>query len=1034
MHYKAFISYSHAADGKLAPSIQSALQRFAKPWYRMRAFLIFRDTTNLSSTPELWPVIETALSDSEYLLFMASPEAARSKWVRKEQAYWREKKDTSKLLIVLTAGEIVWDDAAGDFDWSRTTAVPDVLQGAFRNEPLYLDFRPMRAGQLSISDRDFLDNIATIAAPLHGKSKDEIFGEHIRQHRRTMRIASFAATIVALLLMVATWFWRDAVAQRAEASQNRAKNALEMGSGAARAQSYDRAVPHFHVATTDEGYRTVATRLVDAWSGYCGMPLVQDYDAAPIVPNNPYVSFGASQYQRLDDEAPIAVSPDGQRIVAGSGPKAQVWQLPSGAPVGVPIEYKSMIKAVAFAEGGTVLCLGEGHVEGDQPRLGIERSDVWTKFIHPGQIGNACFSPDNARLLTIPLTGAGMQADQDLTCRLWDIPSGRHVRALPHDGVVTAYAFTDDAERLVTTDGVAAVWDVTTGNLVRKLTDGESGETRAIDTRVNSVAWCRQNQCVLCGCQDGSIRLWNVSDGTFKTIGVHVRRDPQAPPDAPPTTISIVAVGPHETLFVSVAANTVSIWNFTSAAETCHFVHDASISAVAFHPSGKVLACGTTDRKVWLWDVEKAENEWVRGYRTEPIISRLTEDNAVTRVRYLSKAPKIDHLQFIPSTHQLVVVCGDTPRLHDLQSFLPVVEYVNPDEQTYDSDVTAVAWSHDGSYCALGRENGGAELWDATNAMKPSLKHLLPPTSPGERVESIAFGRNSAEVAIGRSASRMVDLYDEESGSRIGELEHDDGWAIAIAFALNDEEILTCTNSTSHVHWWIFNRSKKWLHPVKLDTGLSMFNDPVAVFSVEGGVLAIGTNGEADVQSNEVKLWDISSHEQQRSILVSDAITCLAFSGDGSRLAIGTAAGSTQVWELNGVTRRLVAEVGQQGRVNAVALDATGETLVTCGHSWQLWDVATNHPLGAPLAFSWRTQAVAFNPNEPSLLFGCSDPDARLWSIPERSNDDPERLALSVEVRTTLRRDANGNLIRLNAKEWRERRTELDRLDASASK
>ena len=35
----------------------------------------------------------------------------------------------------------------------------------------------------------FLDRVATIAATLYGTSKDAIFGEHIRQHRRTMRQA-----------------------------------------------------------------------------------------------------------------------------------------------------------------------------------------------------------------------------------------------------------------------------------------------------------------------------------------------------------------------------------------------------------------------------------------------------------------------------------------------------------------------------------------------------------------------------------------------------------------------------------------------------------------------------------------------------------------------------------------------------------------------------------------------------------------------------------------------------------------------------
>ena len=76
MPYKAFISYSHAADGKLAPALQSALQGFAKPWYQRRAIRIFRDATNLAANPGLWSEIVTALGQSEYFLLLASPEAA----------------------------------------------------------------------------------------------------------------------------------------------------------------------------------------------------------------------------------------------------------------------------------------------------------------------------------------------------------------------------------------------------------------------------------------------------------------------------------------------------------------------------------------------------------------------------------------------------------------------------------------------------------------------------------------------------------------------------------------------------------------------------------------------------------------------------------------------------------------------------------------------------------------------------------------------------------------------------------------------
>ncbi len=45
--YHAFVSYSRAADGRLAPVLQSALQRFAKPWYRRQILRVFRDQTSL---------------------------------------------------------------------------------------------------------------------------------------------------------------------------------------------------------------------------------------------------------------------------------------------------------------------------------------------------------------------------------------------------------------------------------------------------------------------------------------------------------------------------------------------------------------------------------------------------------------------------------------------------------------------------------------------------------------------------------------------------------------------------------------------------------------------------------------------------------------------------------------------------------------------------------------------------------------------------------------------------------------------------
>ena len=192
--FDAFISYSHALDGRLAVALQQALHRLARPWYRLRALHVFRDDTNLAANPDLWSSITTGLGAARYFVLLASPEAARSEWVGKEIHHWREHKPEHRMLLVLTAGELHWDPEARDFDWERTDAVPRALSGAFLDEPRYVDLRFARDLEpLSLRDPRFRDAVADLAAAIHERPKDELIGEDVRQHRRTRRIAWSAA-------------------------------------------------------------------------------------------------------------------------------------------------------------------------------------------------------------------------------------------------------------------------------------------------------------------------------------------------------------------------------------------------------------------------------------------------------------------------------------------------------------------------------------------------------------------------------------------------------------------------------------------------------------------------------------------------------------------------------------------------------------------------------------------------------------------------------------------------------------------------
>jgi hypothetical protein len=192
--------YSRAADQWLASDLGEALQRFAKPWYRTRTLRVFRDTTSLSANPGLWTAIVKGIEQSEYFILLASPDAAASVWVDHEIRHWLASKPVSKLLIVVTDGDIRWDRQSNDFDGSSTTCIPRALFGALPEEPRWVDLRWAKGhDRLSLRTPRFRDAIADLAAPLHAVAKEELVGAEAAQFSRTRLIVRSAIITIAAL-------------------------------------------------------------------------------------------------------------------------------------------------------------------------------------------------------------------------------------------------------------------------------------------------------------------------------------------------------------------------------------------------------------------------------------------------------------------------------------------------------------------------------------------------------------------------------------------------------------------------------------------------------------------------------------------------------------------------------------------------------------------------------------------------------------------------------------------------------------------
>ena len=238
--YDAFMSYSHD-DSPLAAVLRLEIQKFAKPWYRLRGVRIFRDLASMSASHALWSTIERSLTASRYLILLASPSAAKSPWVRDELEYWLKNKSAETILIALTDGELSWGSTVTGFDTERTTALPSDLTERFAVEPRYVDLRwvPARTAPLA-NDPRLRDSVADLAAPLLGRPKDEIIGEDVQQHRKLRMWRSAAIAVLSILLVLSATLTAVSVQRGNQlADELAAANATVLGDKALTVQVSD---------------------------------------------------------------------------------------------------------------------------------------------------------------------------------------------------------------------------------------------------------------------------------------------------------------------------------------------------------------------------------------------------------------------------------------------------------------------------------------------------------------------------------------------------------------------------------------------------------------------------------------------------------------------------------------------------------------------------------------------------------------------------------------------------------------------------
>lgn len=406
--YHAFISYAQASDRDFAPVVRSALHQFAKPWYKLRAVNVFLDKSNLAGTPNLSGALVKALNETEWLLLMASPASAQSPWVREEIIWWLAHRSIGRLLILLTDGTIVWNNANGDFDWARTTALSDALSKQLPAEPLHVDLREIKkSGRFSLRSLEFRDKIASIASALRNIPKHVLDGEDVRQFRRIKTAGRiFVLMLVAVLgLSALSYVQRDKAEQnRINLTANAVENAADadlqlealtfaLHAGHQMQQALARWDAGLHRVLDNDGWQEtharVLAKLLQALAGFHQVNRLEwhgnDVVASAYRPDCPGqrqlwasgdkdgklvvwegdrddpVGLNANKLRISQRHAPItaiAVAPDCSEIAVAALDGKVALQQPNGALIDTA-DLGSTIQAIAYSPDGESILFGD---------------------------------------------------------------------------------------------------------------------------------------------------------------------------------------------------------------------------------------------------------------------------------------------------------------------------------------------------------------------------------------------------------------------------------------------------------------------------------------------------------------------------------------------------------------------------------------------------------------------------------------------------------------------------------------------------